>query len=235
MMKLWRQHREHIEGTGLAPSVLLSMVAHAVVVIAAIDATAEPPAADRELPANSIARFLAPPDREAAQRPRAEMIRYVAISIPEVSGPTSQPLLPVDERRPAETMTGLDDRDVRPAPELHDVDSVFSVVQVDSAATRYAWSAAPAYPPGMLAKNTEGVVRAEFVVTQEGYVDTLTLRVLDSTDPEFTRAVKDALPFMRYRPAKIGDASVSQLVAQEFRFEITSVADTQRAGRKPLP
>ena len=105
------------------------------------------------------------------------------------------------------------------------------VAAVQSAAERYEWSAAPAYPPAMLAQNTQGLVRAEFVVSQEGYVDTLSVRVIQSTHAEFTRAVMDALPFMRFKPAKIGNAVVSQLVAQEFRFEITAVADTDR--RKP--
>lgn len=234
MMKLWRQHREGIGRTGLAPGVLLSVMAHGVIVIAAIDATSEPPTAERELPANSIARFLAPPDRDPGSRPRAEVVHYV-LAMPEVRDASGPLVAPADERRPADMRTGFDDDGVPPAIERRDVDSVFSAVQVDSAATRYEWSAAPAYPPGMLAKNTEGVVRAEFVVTQEGYVDTTTLRVIDSTDPEFTKAVKDALPFMRYVPARIGHTPVSQLVAQEFRFEITSVADTQRANRKPAP
>ncbi len=230
MMRLWRQHHEQVTNTsaGLAPSMVLSLVAHAVVIVVAIDATANPRTAERILPENSIARFLAPPDRNPDERMRPEMIRFVDITIPLVAG---KELVPVDEVLPARQLAHFDERDVAPTRELRGQDSVFSVVQVDSAAERYEWSAAPAYPPAMLAQNTQGLVRAEFVVSQEGYVDTLSVRVIQSTHAEFTRAVMDALPFMRFKPAKIGNAVVSQLVAQEFRFEITAVADTDR--RKP--
>lgn len=231
MMQYWRQR--YRQGPRLAPSVVLSVVAHAVVIVAAIDATANPNTGDRELPENSIARFLAPPDRAVAQRPQAEMIRYVTIAVPEIA--SAKPLADFDHSREMEQLerlTRLDERDAAPAPELHGADSVYSVVQVDSVATRYEWSAAPAYPPRMLEQNTEGLVRAEFVVSQDGYVDTTSLRVLESTHPDFTKAVRDALPFMRFKPAKIGDTLVSQLVSQEFYFRI---APTDSLTTKPNP
>jgi len=218
MMRFWREHYQ--QGPRLAPSVVLSAVTHAILIIAAVDATANPRTSERELPENSIARFLAPPDREIAQVPQSEMIRYVTIAIPEV--PTTKPLADFDHSRQVEQLTHFDERDAAPAPALQGMDSVYSVVQVDSVATRYEWSAAPAYPPRMLEQSTEGVVRAEFVVSQSGYVDTTSLRVLESTHPDFTKAVRDALPFMRFRPAKIGDTIVSQLVSQEFFFKIAA-------------
>jgi len=231
MMRLWRQHHAKDASTsaGLAPSMVLSLVAHAVVIVVAIAATANPRTEDRVLPENSIARFLAPPDRDPTEKMRPEMIRFVDITIPVVGA--GKVLIPVDEMQPVRQLAHFDERDVAPTRELRGEDSVFSVVQVDSAAERYEWSAAPVYPPSMLAKNAQGLVRAEFIVSQEGYVDTLSVRVIESTDADFTRAVMDALPFMRFKPAKIGDAVVSQLVAQEFRFEITAVADTER--KKP--
>ena len=228
MMTYWLQH--YRQGPRLAPSVVLSIVAHAVVIVAAIDATAHPNTRERELPEKSIARFLAPPDREVAQRPQAEMVRYVAIAVPEVA--TTAPLADFDHGRQIEQLTHFDERDAPPAPELHGMDSVYSVVQVDSVATRYEWSAAPAYPPRMLEQSTEGLVRAEFVVAQDGHVDTTSLRVLESTHPDFTKAVRDALPFMRFRPAKIGETFVSQLVSQEFFFRI---AATDSLIVKPTP
>jgi len=210
--------------------VVLSVVAHAILIIAAVDATANPNTRDRELPEKSIARFLAPPDREVAQAPQAEMIRYVTIAIPDV--PSAKPLADFDHSRQIQQLTHFDERDAAPAPALHGMDSVYSVVQVDSVAIRYEWSAAPAYPPRMLEQATEGVVRAEFVVSQTGYVDTTSLRVLESTHPDFTKAVRDALPFMRFKPAKIGDVFVSQLVSQEFFFKIAAI---DSVATKPKP
>jgi len=224
MMKYWRHYQQDPR---LAPSVVLSIVAHAILIVTAIDATANPNTRDRALPENSIARFLAPPDRAIAQPPQAEMIRYVTIAIPEIA--TAKPLVEdFDHGRQIEQLTRLDDRDAAAAPELHGVDSVYSVVQVDSVATRYEWSAAPAYPPRMLEQSTEGVVRAEFVVSQTGYVDTMSVRVLESTHPDFTKAVRDALPFMRFKPAKIGESVVSQLVSQEFFFKIAMADSTPK-------
>src|SRR5262245_25391411 len=111
MLRLWRQHREQDASTsaGLTPSAVLSIVAHAVVIVAAIDATANSHIEDRALPENSIARFLAPPDRDAGQVPRPEMIRYVAIAVPNL--PLGKTLVPVDQPQAMRQLTHLDERD----------------------------------------------------------------------------------------------------------------------------
>ena len=231
MLKLWLN--TYAKSTSVTPSAVLSVVAHLALIGAAVAGTAATETESRELPENSIARFLAPPDRAAGQLPRPEMIRYVAISIPSV-GP-GVVLKPADEVKPLEKLSGLDPIDARPMPELHGADSVFSVVEVDSAATRYEWSAAPAYPPKLLQNNIEGVVKVTFIVAQDGYADTTSLEILETTDPEFTKAVRDALPFMRFRPAKIGKQVVNQLVLQEFRFQITIAAADSLKTKKPIP
>jgi len=234
MMKLWLE--TYAKSTTQTTSVGLSVAAHIVLVGAAVAGTARTEV--RELPENSIVRFMAPPDREAGQMPQREMVRYVAIAIPT---PDLQPVLggvlqpPDNVKQLDEVASGRDERDARALPELHGEDSVFSVVEVDSAAARYEWSAAPAYPPRMLEKGTEGRVRAEFIVSQEGYVDTLTLLILETTNDDFTKAVRDALPFMRFKPAKIGKIVVSQLVLQEFRFQISKEQADSLKTRKPIP
>lgn len=228
MMKFWLE--SYARKTTLTPSAALSVVVHAVLIGLAIVETASPGPEIRELPANSIVRFLAPPDREAGQEPQREMIRYVAIAVPAGLGGAVASIKEID---PSPRLSGPDLRDALPLPELHGADSVFSVVEVDSAAARYEWSAAPIYPPKMLEKKIEGLVKAEFIVSQEGYVDTNTLRIIETTDADFTRAVRDALPFMRFKPAKIGNSIVSQLVLQEFRFQITPLDTT--ITKKPTP
>ena len=62
--------------------------------------------------------------------------------------------------------------------------------------------------------------------------DTTTLRIVEATHPEFAKAVRDALPFMRFKPARIGERTVRQLVQQPFYFRV-AVADTSKA-RKPI-
>lgn len=231
MMKFWL--RSYARHTSLTPSAALSVVVHVVIIGLAVAETAAPDTEMRELPPNSIVRFLAPPDREAGQQAQREMIRYVAIAVPTGTVGAAAAAA-IKEFDPSPRLSGPDLHDALPLPELNGADSVFSVVDVDSAATRYEWSAAPVYPPKMLEQKVEGVVRAEFIVSQEGYADTNTLRIIETTAADFTKAVRDALPFMRFKPAKIGNNIVSQLVLQEFRFQITIPVDTTRT-KKPIP
>jgi TonB family protein len=112
-------------------------------------------------------------------------------------------------------------------------DTVFSVLEVDSTVERYPWSAAPTYPPKLLAAGTEGTVYAQFVVDTTGAVDTTSIRVLTSPHPEFEVSVRAALAHMRFRPAKRGAYRVRQLVEQHFRFTIApppQIADRKRVS-----
>jgi TonB family protein len=162
------------------------------------------------------------------------MIKFVAISVPAVAVGTS--VQPVENVKPLEeVVSGRDERDALALPELPGADSVFLLIDVDSAAKRYAWSAAPAFPPKMLEKKISGFVRAEWVVQPDGSADTASLRIVETTHAEFAQAVRDALPYMRFSPAKIGRKPVSQLVQQEFTFRISVAATDSQQVRKPNP
>lgn len=76
------------------------------------------------------------------------------------------------------------------------------------------------YPEGMRSSGTEGRVLAEFVVNENGRVETGTFKILESTNAMFTAAVRDALSRMRFRPAQIGHTNVSQVVQQAFVFQL---------------
>jgi len=78
----------------------------------------------------------------------------------------------------------------------------------------------PSYPESMRSSGAEGEVLAQFVVNENGRAEPGTFKVLNSPNAAFTQAVKDALPRMRFRPAKIGKTSVSQLVQQAFVFKL---------------
>jgi TonB family protein len=101
-------------------------------------------------------------------------------------------------------------------------DTVFSVLQVDETVERYEDGAAPIYPPDLSAAGKEGAVQATYVVDTSGRVDTTTIRVMQSDDPQFTASVRTALGEMRFRPAKRAGKSVRQLVQQRFRFRVMS-------------
>ena len=100
-------------------------------------------------------------------------------------------------------------------------DTVFSVLEVDEMVERYDGSAAPAYPPDLLAMGTEGSVRTQYVVDSTGRVDTTTIEVVSSDDVRFTASVRAALGGMRFRPARRGGKAVRQMVEQKFHFRIS--------------
>ena len=96
----------------------------------------------------------------------------------------------------------------------------YQLLEVDSAATRDPSSAAPLYPPDLETRGIEGHVIIRFVVDSTGVVDMRTILTVEATHAAFDRAVRDALPLMRFRPAKVGNKPVRQLAEQLFRFEI---------------
>ena len=229
MMRFWRSR--YATPVSMLPSLAGSVAAHAVLVAAAVTVTQRPAPADVPLPANSIARFLAPPNRSVGQRYQPERIRFVALGVPH--GVVPRDLRIAVTQAADEVLSGLDRFDAPPLEELVGRDSVFSQIEVDSAASRYAWSAAPVFPPAMLALRQGGFVRAQWVVDERGIADTATFRILESTHPEFTKSVRDALPFMRFRPARIGATPVRQLVQQPFHFQITTATTDSAARRNP--
>lgn len=77
-----------------------------------------------------------------------------------------------------------------------------------------------AYPEELRSSGVQGEVQAQFVVNENGRVETNTFQVLSSSNPQFTAAVKNALGKMRFRPAQIGKTNVSQVVQQAFVFKL---------------
>jgi len=45
--------------------------------------------------------------------------------------------------------------------------------------------------------------------------------------------VREALPYMRFEPARIGALKVRQLVEQQFSFKITNDTTSTAAAQKP--
>jgi protein TonB len=110
------------------------------------------------------------------------------------------------------------------APIVAPPDTVFSVLDVDTAVVRSANSAAPAYPLKLLQMHIMGSVAAQYIVDTTGFADTTSFTVISATNAEFVKAVREALPYMRFTPAKIGKIKVRQLVEQQFSFRIDAAA-----------
>ncbi|HEY8832531.1 MAG TPA: TonB family protein [Gemmatimonadaceae bacterium] len=79
---------------------------------------------------------------------------------------------------------------------------------------------APEYPSSLKDSGVEGTVLAQFVVNESGRYEGGSLKILNSSNPAFTAAVKDALPRMRFSAAQIGGKKVQQLVQMPFQFHL---------------
>jgi TonB family protein len=150
-------------------------------------------------------------------RPVQEQITYVGMNgfakseTPVGSSPNA-PL--ADATPPAPTQLAIEEIKAPEPPQA------FSEIEVDSAAVRDPTSIGPTYPQKLLDAKVEGGTRVQFVVDSTGHVDIASLVILISTHPEFTQAVRDALPRMKYQPARLGKRPVAQLVEQHFGFRI---------------
>jgi outer membrane biosynthesis protein TonB len=218
MMRLWLT--EYARSQPLSPSATFSVALHVMLIAAAVAATGHQPGMARDALANHV-YYLPPPDHVAPTRGQREVLHYIALA------PTSVPTFDAShatrhlQRDPGPSIQPVEAPVTQPPVANTDgADSVMSVLDVDSAVTRYINSAAPAFPPDMLERNIEGSVFARYVVDTTGLADTTSLRILQSTNPSFVAAVREALPYMRFHPAKIGNKKVRQLVEQTFSFRI---------------
>jgi len=76
----------------------------------------------------------------------------------------------------------------------------------------------PAYPTQLRRQSVQGEVAAQFIVDTLGRVRLETVKVLHSSAPEFTTAVQDVLPALRYFPAEVKGRRLPQVTEQVFRF-----------------
>jgi TonB family protein len=136
------------------------------------------------------------------------------LSIPKPEGGTAgTPDLIAEQQKMAESM------------------GAFALLDVDSGAVRDPRSAAPSYPTDMEARGIEGLVRVRFVVDSTGLVDLSTVKVLETTNESFARAVRSVMPEMRFRPAMMALKPVRQLSEQEFRFKVQVKRDSTSTKR----
>jgi len=95
----------------------------------------------------------------------------------------------------------------------------YDAQEVDKAVTAIS-GIAPSYPAAMRSAGIEGDVRAEFVVDEKGCAVTSSLRILSSSNVQFSEAVRQALPRMRFAPAQLRGRAVPQTVQQLFAFRL---------------
>lgn len=107
------------------------------------------------------------------------------------------------------------ERGVAPRPNSPYVEFTLSKRAMPAAGNK-----APSYPTALRAAGMEGEVLVQFVVDQQGNVENSTFKVVKSTNPAFTAAVREVLPAWRYRPAEVSGRRVKQLVQEPFAFRL---------------
>ncbi len=205
-----------------AEVALVSAIVHAALALGALVATADSGEPTEE-PPDAPAFFLIAIDRTLPP-PQVHDVAWV-----EPAGGAAGDAVPRDEGEGRAAAAAAGARGGARAAELVAtpptdfawLDSVVSVLQVDSAAVRYEGSAAPSYPLDLLEQGLEGLVDAQFVVDTSGAVEPRSVEIIQGTHPGFIASVREALRLMRFRPAVMGSRKVRQLVQQRFRFEIT--------------
>ena len=203
----------------------LSIAIHSLVIAASVIRTRPPAGMSPDGISNRIV-YLPPPDRPPRASGSHESVHYFTLAPGVGLGPGPTVIdgtrgirfhdeSPVAGNRPVDSTTSAAPAD--PASN----DSVYTMLEVDTAVTRSNISAAPAYPAELIQKRIEGSVIVRFIVDTTGFPDTLSFQVMHATDERFVRPLREVLPRMQFSPAKIGQMKVRQLVEQTFSFKIT--------------
>jgi TonB family protein len=224
MMRLWML--SYAQRPPIVSAGAISVAAHGALIVAAVVGTRPPTSMETNSLANRIF-YIPPPSRSPMAAGGSASVHYITLAEGLGAGPGPAA---TDARRPIriseqshDAGSTRSDSVTTPAGAGEtNVDSVFTMLEVDSVVVRSANSAAPAYPLDLLEKHIEGFVLARYVVDTTGFADIASLEVLKATHPGFEQSVRDALPYMRFSPAKIGTQKVRQLVEQTFTFKIAS-------------
>lgn len=230
-MRLWMtSYARRAPARGAAA---LSTSAHALVIAAWVVATLPPATIALDSIANHI--FYIPPPNHPPPGMSGETVHYIAMNRGTGAGPlTADPRRQATNAPPSTRVGGdaVDSAVVAPAADpAPRTDSIYTIVEVDTAVMESDNSVAPAYPLDLLKQHIQGSVIARYVVDTTGFADTSSLVIVSATNPGFAQSVRDALPYMRFTPAKIGSTKVRQLVQQPFTFRIAA----SLAAEKPKP
>ncbi len=196
-----------------------SFVLHAFVVAPLVLPRAEESAEIR--PFDQLVTFFVPPDRPGGSAGGGGVDWSGLV---ESVGATDEPLAHAE---PEETIPlGPPGELINPLPSelppgaLIEEETALTEIEVDSAVVRDPRSAVPVYPAQLLASNVEGATFVNYVVDSTGRVDSMSIRVIQSSHPDFTNSVRNALTLMYFRPAIQANKPVRQWVQQNFAFRI---------------
>jgi TonB family protein len=223
-LTLLESDRSFLRSTECAVVSIIAHLAMVWVLVGTTDGGLKLPADERE----ARVFFLLPPDRVETTPAQTQSVDWKTLGGDFAGGPEFSTqgagiavatAAPRSSRKYGRRSAARGELPFGPVATLR-FDTAYSVLEVDQMVERYEGSAAPIYPPDLMAAGVEGLVQATYVVDTVGRVDTATIRVKESNDPRFTASVRVALGEMRFRPAKRAGRTVRQLVEQRFRFKI---------------
>jgi hypothetical protein len=237
MMRLWRE--EYTRPDQRAVGTLTSVAVHAVLITIAVVATNPPEGFVQGMYtlANKVI-YVAPPPKVPNTEGSKQQLKYEdAAPVGEGAGFPKGPVGAEVEKKPVLLSPQPGDLGTEQTASIESrkfasYDTVFTITEVDSAVAVDPASTAPAYPPSLLKLGIEGSVMVRYVVDSFGKADLSTLTIVRASRIEFAVAVREALPLMRFMPAKMGPKAVPQLVEQPFNFRIQKV-DTLPGKRPP--
>jgi TonB family protein len=240
MLKWWREEYDRPEQRAVGS--VMSVVVHAGLITLAVMATNPPEGFVQGLYtlANKVI-YVAPPPRVPPTEGSTEQLKYVdAAPVGDGSGFArgsfgAEQAKQVGILSPQPGDLGTEKTNSVDQRQFTSYDTVFTIAEVDSAVAVDPSSAAPAYPAALLKLGVEGSVMVRYVVDSMGKADIATLQIVRATRIEFAVAVREALPFMRFTPAKMGSKSVPQLVEQPFNFRIQKTDTTGAATTTKKP
>lgn len=96
----------------------------------------------------------------------------------------------------------------------------FTAVRIDTSVSE-RHRAEIHYPAVAVAADAEGIQTFQFVVKEDGYMDTRTFRAVDATYIEFIDAARDAFERSSFNPAKVGACPVRSQVTWKINFFLT--------------
>jgi protein TonB len=223
---------------GSAVSVAVHAAAVGLAVAATGRAASRPPEPESPPPVFVVARAAeAPPTaRGPAARPgrgarggAAAPPTAPTLRLPDVAGPPASDLAPADAA-PARAVvdvadfvrsglgTAAGDRAAGDRAAGAGRGGPFDAAAVDEPVVPDPGNRPPRYPEALRAAGLGGRVVARFVVDTSGRVEPGSVEIAASDDPRLAGAVREAVPRLRFRPARAGGVRVRQLVEQPFAF-----------------
>jgi TonB family protein len=238
VLQVWVQ--SYAKSAVFTPSAAFSFAAHVALGGAAVYGTRHADRAAEERRNQRIV-YYAPPDRRPGQAAATEHLQFIDVGL-GVRADGAGALEGVKRGRPAGVETlletpGHDSLSQQAQAPIASNDSVYSILTVDETAARMEGSAAPVYPPELMRESIEGSVMVRYVIDSTGRAEPGSLQVLSSSHPLFVKAVRDALPGMRFSAAIVDGRPVRELVEQSFAFRIAppAAAPSEHTRTNPVP